>query len=94
MIPTHCDRPMIRNKRVKKVELYSCAVCNIKVSAPKGYFDEIGEDVTKLCSYEGCENPLPPAPTGRPRRYCSATCRKRAERLRQRSKQLTEEVSA
>ncbi len=94
MIPTHCDLPMIRDKRFKIMEIYRCSACNIQISAPAGYFDDNRADVTKLCAYEGCETPLHPAMTGRPRRYCSSTCRKRQQRLRQRSEQLSEEVSA
>ncbi len=94
MIPTHCDLSMIRDKRYKIMEIYRCAACNIQISVPKGYFDDNGEDETKLCSYEGCGRPLHPAMTGRPREFCSDTHRLRAWRLRQRLEQLSEEVSA
>ena len=42
-----------------------------------------------------CRQPLPPAEaTGRPRRYCSDTCRKRAHRARQRSADVLEAYAA
>jgi phage N-6-adenine-methyltransferase len=38
--------------------------------------------MTKVCARSGCANPLPVAATGRPRRYCSAACKKSAYRQR------------
>ncbi len=97
MIPTHCDLPMIRDKRYKIMELYRCAACTASISVPKGYFDDEEETVTKLPMCEVCNAILPRSASNRyrrPRRYCSSACRQQAFRQRRRSEQVAEEVSA
>lgn len=37
----------------------------------------------RVCAGPGCQHELKPAPTGRPRLYCSPACRQRARRLAQ-----------
>ncbi len=97
MIPTHCDLPMIRDKRYKIMEIYRCAACNIQISAPKGYFDDNGEDVAQVgiqCAREGCQEVFNPSEYNRSHRFHSKTCAKADQRQRRRSEQLSEEVSA
>ncbi len=94
MIPTHCDLPMIRDKRYKIMELYRCSACTALISVPKGYFDD---DETRLLEREcscGCGTLFTPDRYHPSQRFASQNCRLRSWRLRQRSEQLTEEVSA
>lgn len=89
-----CEEPMTPDRRYRYPEVYRCEPCGVRVSVPAGYYEESKGDVTKRCRNPTCDASVMRAATGRPRHYCSARCRKAAQRLRRKSEELTEGLPA
>ncbi len=85
-----CDAPLRKDRRHTVLLVRRCTSCGYREAVPRGY----ERAVTKPCSYAACTGGLLRAETGRPRLYCSSRCRKAAQRLRERTEQVAEGVSA
>ncbi len=81
---------MTRDHRYKLQDAYRCAPCGVQIRAPKGYM----EAALRKCASAACDAPLPEETGGRPRQFCSSSCRQASYRLRRNSEGITEGVPA
>ncbi|MGY0466638.1 hypothetical protein ACW14Y_41235 [Kitasatospora sp. cg17-2] len=53
-----------------------------------------GKEPAPQCARPGCENPVLKAPTGRPRTYCSRSCRSKVDRAKAKARQQAVQAAA
>ncbi|MGW7582727.1 hypothetical protein ACWGKU_28740 [Kitasatospora sp. NPDC054768] len=49
---------------------------------------------TRQCARPGCSNPAPKGPTGRPKQYCSRSCRSKVDRAKAKAREAAAQAAA